>query len=105
VRSKEKIHLWDSRAVLYSLLVSTILVATSVWIMFRTMGHAGPEGPWSTIGWLAVIINFPAMVIARLFPIPPDASAFTLGAILFFIQMPLVWYLLFVIFRFRCRWR
>jgi hypothetical protein len=64
------------KALLYSLLLSSILVATSVWIMFSTMGHARPEGPFST-----------------------------LGTILFFIQVPLVWYLLFVIFWFHRRRR
>jgi hypothetical protein len=68
--------------------------------MFSTMGHAGPEGRFAFIGWLATFLNFPGLLGAAVVGGSTDAPTMKLAAIVFAFQIPLVWAVTYMVLRF-----
>src|SRR5262245_49361744 len=74
-----------------SFLLASAVEAASLAAMFSTMGHAGPEGPFALIGWLATILNFPGLFGAAIVGVSADAPIMKLAPTIFAFQIPFVW--------------
>ena len=96
---REKIHRLDPGALTISFLLAASLEVGSLVAMFSMMGHAGPEGPFALVGWIATAFNLPGLFLGAFLQLPPDTSTFKMGVAIFLIQIPLVWYVTFVIVR------
>jgi RsiW-degrading membrane proteinase PrsW (M82 family) len=97
---RQIVHVWDLKGVVWSFLGAVLIEGASLWLMFLSLGHAGPEGRFAMLGWIGVGLNFPALLIARFLHISEDVSMFRLAASLFLIQLLPAWYLTFVLLRF-----
>lgn len=96
----ERIHRWDTKVVIVSFLVGSILEAGSLFAMFSTLGHAGPEGGFALVGWLSMVMHFPAVLLVAFLRLPENVSTARLAATIYAVQIPFVWYLTFAVIRF-----
>jgi hypothetical protein len=62
-----------------------ILEIVTVPIVVLTMGHAGPEGQLAILGWIALLLNLPGVMIAA--TVSPFDSLFGFGVCVFMIQI------------------
>ena len=99
-QSREAIHRWDFTAVMISFLLSSIVEIGSLFAMFSTLGHAGPEGRFAVVGWLSTAFNVVGLVLVSFLRLPEDASTAELAAVVYAFQIPVLWYITFTIVRF-----
>lgn len=79
--------------------LGSLVEVGSLYAMFATMGHAGPEGPFATIGWLATVMNLPGMFVAGILRFENETPTLKLAAVIYAAQIPFVWGLSFVVLR------
>lgn len=91
---REKIIIAISACVL-----SSLVEIASLYAMFSTMGHAGPEGGFASIGWLATAMNLPGIFFVGILQLNSDLSTTKLAAIIYAVQMPFLWGLSFIVIR------
>ena len=96
---RETIHRWDFTAVVISFLISSLVETGSLFAMFSTMGHAGPEGGFALIGWLSTAFNLPGLFLISFLRLPEDTSTVKLAAAIYALQLPVLWYITFIFVR------
>jgi hypothetical protein len=84
--------------------VAALIEAATLPVMFLTMGHAGPEGRFGTVGWLCVAVNAPGIVIARALLPSNTVSPLPLAGVIFVTQTLLLGSIIFGALRLKKRW-
>ena len=97
---RERIHLLDITAIVSAFVIASLFEAVTLFTMFSTMGHAGPEGRFALLGWLSLAMNLPGLWLAGFLRLPEDASSLRIAIAIYGLQIPVVWYLIFVVLRF-----
>jgi hypothetical protein len=83
---------------------AALIEAATLPVMFLTMGHAGPEGRFGTLGWLCVAVNAPGILIARALLPTNNVSTLPLAGIIFVSQTLLLGSIIFGALQLKKRW-
>lgn len=89
---------WQSIKIAGSaLVISSLIEIGSLYAMFSTMAHAGPEGRFANIGWIATALNLPGIFFLGILQLDSETATMKLAAIIYAVQMPFLWGLTFII--------
>ena len=98
-RGIARLHRWDQRTFVKALIASVVIELITLTPALLTMGHAGPEGRSSELGWLGILINLPGIFLIRALGPSKNSSVLVIGLYVFLIQTALFTYIIFLLLR------
>ena len=98
-----RLHSWDQKTFVKALIASFVIELITLTPTLLTMGHAGPEGRLSELGWLGILINLPGILLVRALGLSETSSVLVIGLYVFLIQTALFTYIIFLLLRLKQR--